>query len=170
MIDSAGAPVNPDGHKAGNVGEKVDIKDLDTSVAGDRLHNTYRHHPKQRLAEGFHRGSKICREHRFDNLIHETCEQPLTDLKLADRLIPFFKTMHPLERYGKLEPEPSTFICPTRLDDQGSKSDFEHHVVGCRSDVAVANAELDWTRGLQTKMANPCTWQSIPRSGYYQSR
>ena len=100
--------------------------DIDTS-----LHGTYRHHAKQRLAEGFYRESMICQEHRFDNLLHDTCEQPLSDLKLAEQVIPFFKTMHALERYGKLEPEPSTFICPTCLDDQGSKDDFDHHVVAC---------------------------------------
>lgn len=71
--------------------------------------------------------------------------------------------MHALERYGKLEPEPSTFICPTCLDDQGSKDDFDHHVVACRTNVVHASAELNWTRDLQPKMAVPCTWQSTPK-------
>ena len=140
------------------VGEKVVSKDLDTSV-----HGTYRHHAKQRLAEGSYYESMICQEHRFDNLLPDTCKQPLSDLKPAEQVIPFFKTMHALERYGKLEPEPSTFICPSCLDDQGSKDDFDHHVVACRINVVHANAELDWAHDLQPKLAVACTWQSKPR-------
>ena len=40
------------------------------------------------------------------------------------------------------------FIFPTCLDDQGSKDDFDHHVVACRINVVQMNTELDWTRDL----------------------
>lgn len=153
----AGVPVDPERFEAEDVGDCVDIKDLDASVGGGCLHHAYRHHPKQRLEEGFHRESQVCRKHRFDDILHDTCDQPLSDVELADRLMPFFETLHALERYGKLEPEPSTFICLICLDDQESKEVFDHHVVTCRSRTVVANAKLDWEHSLRYRMAIPCT-------------
>ena len=153
-----GLSISHDRDEAEAEGEKVMSNDLDTSV-----HGTYRHHAKQRLAEGSYYESMIFQEHRFDNLLDDTSKQPLSGLELAEKFTPFFPTMHAVERYGKLQPEPSTFICPSCSDSQGSKDDFDHHVVACRTKVVHANAELDWAHDLQPKMAVACTWQLKPR-------
>lgn len=162
---SLGTALNPDDDEAGWIGESGDNKDLDAGLKAECVHGAYRHHPKQRLAEGSSFESKICRVHRFDKLISETCDHSLSDTELAGYLMPFFKTMHALERYGELEPEPGSFVCPICLDDQVSKDDFDRHVVSCRHNTVVANADMDWRHDLEPKMAAPCGWK--PQSGYH---
>ena len=98
-------------------------KDLNAEDVSQCLHGVVRNHPRQRLQEGRSTEIQIFRPHRFDTLIDDTCNTLISDIELASQLLPFFKTMYPLERYGTLEPPPSTFICPICSEDQLTKSD-----------------------------------------------
>ena len=102
----------------------------------DRLHGLYRYSSSQRLAEGSYNETRVCRTHPFDTILRDTCTETLSENDLALKVMAFFKTMHPLERYGSLAPQPSTFICPTCSVDQCSKQDFKSHIVLCRRDTA----------------------------------
>ena len=124
----------------------------------NRLHGLYRTQAAQRFAEGSYYETKVLRPHRFDTIYEDATTSPKSNLDLACLLIPFFKTMHPLERYGNLEPEPSTFVCPSCQEDQASKEHFDKHITGCRRDVALMFIEDDWKRHLDSRMVLPCNW------------
>jgi hypothetical protein len=60
--------------------------------------------------------------HQWDDLF-DTARRAGTDSELSEQLLlPFFKTMHLLERYGLLELEPSTLICSIPKDDCESEA------------------------------------------------
>jgi hypothetical protein len=83
-----------------------------------------------------------------------------TDSDVSALLLPFFKTLHPLERYWVLEPDPSTFICPVCREDCESGATFESHVVGCaREAAAAANHKMceDIIRSKMSEMTGATT-------------
>ena len=92
-----------------------------------RTHGVYRHHEKQRLAEGTFYETNVLLPHRFDSILVDTSKPSLSDLDVTDQVIPFFGCMHGLERYGRLEPPPSSFICITCGVDQRTKLAFDGH-------------------------------------------
>ena len=66
-----------------------------------RTHGVYRHHEKQRLAEGTFYEPHVLLPHRFDSILVNTSKPSLSDSDVGDQVIPFFGCMHALERYGR---------------------------------------------------------------------
>lgn len=128
------------------------------SPASHRLHGAYRSHPGQRLEEGRSGESQVLRHHCFDTLVDDTCNDSLSSLDLANRVFPFFKTMHAVERYGALAPLPSTFICTSCNQDQLTKDAFEEHVTTCRRETVLRIFEQEYLQKINPQMAVPCDW------------
>lgn len=123
-----------------------------------RLHSVYTFHPKQRHAEGSYYETEVLKPHRHDTIWQDATQPGLTDQEVSSLLLPFFMTMHALERYGASEPRPSTFICPSCSVDQITKASFDTHIVKCRREMVLERTNQDWMVALGPKMAAPCDW------------
>ena len=67
-------------------------------------------------------------------ILEDTSSDNLFDADLAATLGPFFRTMHPLERYGKIEPQPSMFLCFICCEYRIDRKSLEASVVvGCNT-------------------------------------
>jgi hypothetical protein len=136
---------------------------LQATDESNRLHGLYRYTTRQRCATGSYYETQVFRAHRFDDLYPTITSDDgqLSSVQLAESVIPFFKTMHPLERYGiHLTPDPGTFICPICRDDLETESEFEDHVPACRSLNVQKWAQKRWEDAVDRAMAMPCTYQS----------
>jgi hypothetical protein len=125
-----------------------------------RLHGVYTFHVKQRHAEGSYYESEVFKPHRHDTIWQDATQPGLTDQEVSSLLLPFFMTMHALERYGTMEPRPSTFICSSCSVDQITKTSFDIHIAKCRSEMVLERANRDWRAALDAKMVAPCDWMT----------
>lgn len=148
----------------------IDSIDFDPTMQAmddesDRSHGLYRYSRRQGCATGSYYETHALRPHSFDDLYSKvtSSDSELSNHELAEDLLPIFKTMHPLERYGvNLAPEPGTMICGTCHEDMESELEYEQHATGCRAASAQAAAEQMWTQAVRQAMAEPCSWQSYP--------
>jgi hypothetical protein len=125
-----------------------------------RLHGLYRFRKRQRLGAGSHFETQVLRSHHFDTIYKTVTEGSLSDVEIWDMMSPFFKTVHPLERYGNhLAPLPGTFICPTCSVDLSNEIDFESHVMKCRSKSQKALADQLFHGQVDAAMQKPCSWR-----------
>lgn len=123
-----------------------------------RLHGLISYGSGQRFIEGAYNESHVYRPHAFDNIWTDATKESMTDLSLSNLLLPFFKTIHPLERYGTLAPLPATFVCTICGIDKIEKSTFDSHISGCRRSTAIAAIEKEYNDWIEQKMAIPCDW------------
>ncbi|KAF2194444.1 hypothetical protein K469DRAFT_515660, partial [Zopfia rhizophila CBS 207.26] len=107
--------------------------------------------------EGNYFETQIFTSHRFDTLLEDTCRDPLSDVEPANLVMPFFKTMHALERYAPgIEPDPGTFVCRSCQVDQHSMDGLNMHVVKCRRKYVMDLVEQEWKNLLDARKATPC--------------
>jgi len=149
------------------VDEEEDRTTSSTQPTNSRLHGVTRSKPGERLAEGNYFETAVFLPHRFDSLLEDTCQAPLSDVELAEMIMPFLQTMHPLERYPEnLAPHPGAFECRSCRKDLGSLEEFNGHVVKCRKQHVAHLVELEWNNLMDERMAEPCGWATRKEESY----
>ena len=165
MNEDGGETVEDDSTCSDNQHPVTDEADKSTSTvttaeASTCLHSLYRFWAKQCLAEEAYYESQIFRAHHFDIMFKQatTTLTLMSNLEISNLLLLFFKTMHPLECYGSLEPSPSIFVCSICQKNQSEKKSFKEHLCKCQHLAAQEITERAWKQALDVKMMIPCDW------------